>query len=84
MALLEPRTHSFVVRIWLEEEPDEKDGGKWRGHITHVEDEDRRYLHSLQDIPAYIAPYLRGWGVKPKPCLRLTLWRNRLRQRKEK
>lgn len=80
MPFFESRTHSFVVRIWLEEEPGEK-GGQWRGHITHVEDEDRRYLRSLEDVPAYIAPYLKSWGVKLKPCLRMALWLSRLRRK---
>lgn len=77
MASVESRTHSFVVRIWLEEEPGESEGGLWRGHITHVEEETQQYLHNLAEIPAYIAPYLTAWGIKLKLCLRVALWLGR-------
>ncbi len=61
---IESNTHSFVVRIWLEDPPDEYQEGHWRGHITHVHSGERRYLDDLNDILAYIAPYLKTWGVK--------------------
>lgn len=81
MASVEPRTHSFVIRIWLEEEPDARQGGRWRGHITHVEDKEPHYLHDLEDVVAYIAPYLNAWGVTLTLRLRLLLWLNQLDRR---
>jgi len=60
MALLgdsfESVTHSFVVRIWLEED----DRATWRGHITHVPSGERRYVERLSDIVDFIAPYVGG------------------------
>ena len=60
MALLgdsfESVTHSFVVRIWLEED----DRATWRGHITHVPSGDRQYVERLSDIVNFIAPYVDG------------------------
>ena len=60
MALLgdsfESVTHSFVVRIWLEED----DRATWRGHITHVPSGDRQYVERLGDIIDFIAPYVDG------------------------
>ena len=49
-------THSFVVRIWLEED----DRATWRGHITHVPSGDRHYVEGLCDIVDFIAPYVDG------------------------
>jgi hypothetical protein len=49
-------THSFVVRIWLEED----DRASWRGHITHVTSGDRQYVERLADIIDFIAPYVDG------------------------
>ena len=64
MISIESHTASFIVKIWLEEEPDEEQAGLWRGHITHVESGRRRYLRSLAEIPESIMPYLKAWGVR--------------------
>lgn len=70
-------THSFIVKIWLEEIADHTDRTKWRGHITHVPDGARRYLESVNDIPAFITPYLQAGQVKRKPLGRLRQWLHR-------
>ena len=58
MALIEDSfesvTHSFIVRIWLEED----DGARWRGHVTHVSDGKRQYVEQFSDIVDFIAPYV--------------------------
>ena len=64
MVPIESNTHSFIIKIWLEEEPDRERQGQWRGHITHVSSGERRYLQGLDDILAQIAPYLEEWGLK--------------------
>ncbi len=60
MALLgdsfESVTHSFVVRIWLEED----DQARWRGHITHVPSGERQYVERLADIVDFIGQYVDG------------------------
>lgn len=64
MEPLETTTHSFVVKIWLEESGDESRSAAWRGHITHVPSGKRRYLEELGAIGAFIAPYLVRLGVR--------------------
>lgn len=49
--------HTFVLRLWLEE-PAVSGATAWRGHITHVLDDERQYVESLDDIAAFIARYL--------------------------
>ena len=77
----EPETHSFVIKLWLEEEADDE-GRFWRGHITHVPDGKRQYLQRLEDILEFIAPYLNSAA---SPASRWTWrpswfrWRNWLR-----
>jgi hypothetical protein len=61
---LELNTHSFVVKIWLEDTAEEPGEAKWRGHITHVQSGHRRYLETLDGITAFIAPYLESMGVR--------------------
>ena len=65
MDLIEFNTHSFIVKIWLEEPTDDNHKGKWRGHITHVPGGERRYLENLGEILAFIVPYLMSMGVRP-------------------
>ena len=68
MRVFESKTHSFIVRIWLEE--DERP--KWRGHITHALSGDRRYVERLPDIADFIAPYVDG--MNPGWMARFRRW----------
>ena len=61
--LPESNTHSFIVKIWLEETLEEDGRATWRGHITHVPSGERRYFKQLDDLLAFIVPYLRKMGV---------------------
>lgn len=77
MDLFDSNTHSFIIKIWLEETASEAGQARWRGHITHVSGGERRYLKDLDDITAFIALYLAGMGVE------LGYWwrvKNRLRR----
>jgi hypothetical protein len=58
----ESRTHSFIIKIWLEEEVDESGRALWRGHITHVPGGERQYIQDLSAIPPFIQPYLEKMG----------------------
>lgn len=60
----QPDTHSFVVKVWLEETVEEAGRARWRGHVTHVASGERRYLESLSGLAAFVRPYLERWGVK--------------------
>lgn len=87
MDFIEPNTHSFIVRVWLEEIED-TGLAKWRGYVTHVASGERRYVRNVSEIAAFIVAYLEKMGVKLKRwrrvrnCLRrlwLRLSRARLR-----
>ncbi len=71
MDLIEFNTHSFIVKIWLEEPADDDNKGKWRGHITHVPDGERRYLKGVGEIADFIVPYLASMGVQVDALSRL-------------
>ncbi len=70
----EAASHPFIVRIWLEETAEEAGEAIWRGHITHVPSGERRYLTRLEDITAFIAPYLEKMGVKLGLFWRVRKW----------
>jgi hypothetical protein len=80
MDQLEFNTHSFIVKIWLEEPAEDNRRATWRGHITHVPSGERRYLKNLWQIVAFIAPYLIAMGVKLNIYLRLQNWLQRRRE----
>jgi hypothetical protein len=56
--LFEDKTHSFIVKVWLEETTSEVEQAVWRGHITHVPSNQRRYIKNLGEIERFIRPYL--------------------------
>jgi hypothetical protein len=60
----ESRTHSFIIKIWLEEEVDESGRFLWRGHITHVPGGERQYIQDLNAISPFIQPYLEQLEAK--------------------
>ena len=64
MDLPEAGIHSFVIRVWLEEEASEAQDAIWRGHITHIPSGERRYIQQLRDVNGFIAPYLEAMGVR--------------------
>ncbi len=70
-------SHSFIVKIWLEESLEEAEDAVWRGHITHVPSQERRYLQTLDDLIDTIGPYLERLGVKPGSYRRSRLNRTR-------
>jgi hypothetical protein len=59
-------SHSFVIRIWLEESADEAGRTIWRGHITHVFTKKRRYFQRLDEISPFIQPFLEQLGIPPE------------------
>jgi hypothetical protein len=80
MDAFEANNHSFIVKIWLEESADEDGKAVWQGHITHVFTGERRYFMNLDEISAFITPYLTRMGVKLGDTWnwKLTRWRHRL------
>ena len=59
----ESKTHSFVVKIWLEDADEQEETQKWRGHVTHVPSHQRRYVDDLNGISQFISLYLEEMGV---------------------
>jgi hypothetical protein len=62
-ASAEFNVHSFIVKVWLEEDATKNSGSIWRGHITHVPSGEKRYLKSLGEIAVFIEPYLKAMGI---------------------
>lgn len=56
-------SHTFVIRLWLEETALEAELPSWRGHVTHYPGETRRYVSDLDQVVAFVAPYLEAMGI---------------------
>lgn len=78
---IETNSHSFIVKVWVEDSAKEDATGLWRGSITHVPSGQRCYLNTLDEIQDFIAPYLEGMGVKPGAHWRINRWLERLARR---
>jgi hypothetical protein len=75
----ESKSHSFIVKVWIEDTGQRAGRLVWRGRITHVPSGERRYLRDLNMISAFIAPYLSDLGVQLGAYWELRDW---LRRRK--
>jgi hypothetical protein len=64
MEQIESNTHSFIIKIWLEEITDETGRTVWRGHITHVPGGERHYIQDLNAVSLFIRPYLEKMGAR--------------------
>lgn len=71
--------HSFFVDIWIEETTAEAGRASWRGSITHIASRKRRHLKDLDDIAAFIRPYLQSMGVEFGAFFRMKRWLKRRR-----
>lgn len=71
---LEPDTHAFVLKVWLE------DGAQrleWRGYITHVASGRRHPVLRLGTIGLVVGSYLEQLGI-PLPLIwRIRRWLRR-------
>ena len=83
MKRVETSTHSFIVKIWLEETVEQGGKAKWRGFVTHVSSGRRRYVESLEDILEFIGRYLEEMGVHLGLRQQLRHWLHRWREHRD-
>jgi len=51
---------SFVVRMWLEECAPNTGQAEWRGHVTELLSNERRYFMQLTEIVDIIGAFIAG------------------------
>lgn len=54
MSHFDSRIHSFIVRVWIEDQSNDAGAGLWRGRIIHVPTGERQYLHDLGEIARFV------------------------------
>ena len=57
--LPENTIHSFVIKIWVEDVT-KKSQVVWRGHITHIPSQRRRYFYDYISLQQFIETYLQA------------------------
>ena len=70
----EQQTHSFIVKIWLEETTREAGKARWRGSITHVPGGERQMVGTVAEIGNFVARYLTAMGVRVEMQRRIWQW----------
>jgi hypothetical protein len=71
---IQPDTHSFIVKVWLNEH--RRDGGRpgWHGRITHVPTGHHHHFSQVKGIAVFITPYLHQLGVRPTLSWKVRQW----------
>ena len=64
MAPFREKTQAFLIRVWCEPREIEGAAPEWRGVIEHLPSRERRYLRNLDEIGAFIKPYLGAIGIE--------------------
>lgn len=53
-------SHSFILRVWLEESAGDEIPAVWRGSLTHVLSNRRSFFDRLERLPDLIRPYVEA------------------------
>ena len=58
---LEISSHTFVVRVWLEEISRSGRTSRWRGRVTHALSGNTAHFENFEALRSFILPYLQNW-----------------------
>ena len=58
MSRFEKEGHSFLIRIWKENQDNPMQAATWRGWVQHIQSDQKRYFQSTTDIADIINGYL--------------------------
>jgi hypothetical protein len=83
MASIQPNTHSFIIKVWVNDVGQTKGRIVWQGRITHVPSGHLRHFVKVDEIASFVMPYLQQLGVKPTWSWRIRHWLRRTRHRSD-
>ncbi len=58
----ETTSHSFIVKITIQDTAPEARHTTWRGSITHVPDGARRHFLNLETMADFVGDFIEGMG----------------------
>lgn len=70
----ESKIHSFIVKVWLEDNEEDPDVTLLHGHITHVPSGERHYIREVSEVPLLIRSYLERTGIALESDQKVPLW----------
>ncbi len=73
----ESTLHSFIIKLWLDDQDGKKGRRLWRGYVTHVPSGAQRYLKRLSDIDEFIKEYV-GSELENGSSSRVCKWLKRV------
>ena len=79
MELFEDNTHSFVVKISVEEKPQEDGKQQWQGEITHVSSGSHYLFTQWEKMENFLRQHLKEVSLPPQPQLTWRRWLRRTR-----
>lgn len=59
MSLSQESIHSFIIKLWLAGEFEEKKGQEFSGYIIHIPSGEKRYVNNLKGIKTFIEEQLK-------------------------
>jgi hypothetical protein len=62
---IETNSHTFVLKVWVEEIVEETKSAHWRGRITHVLNGEHIYFEDLETLQHFLEAYLAKMHVDP-------------------
>ena len=62
---IETTSHTFVLKVWVEEILQETKTARWRGRITHVLNGEYIYFEDLDTLQHFLETYLAEMHVDP-------------------
>ena len=69
-----PSSHSFIVKLWVEDHDAYPPGARLRGYVTHVPSGARCYIEEVHQVVGILLPYLRTLSIDTSFGWRLRQW----------
>lgn len=55
---------SFIIKIWYETDADSLEQPQWYGQITHVISGEQFVFENMEDMKAFMAPYVQAVDIE--------------------
>lgn len=71
---IELGTHSFIIKVWLDEPKERTTQVEWHGQVTHVATGERCNFQRVSEVLAFLQLYLNELQIKLPFYWRIYLW----------